>query len=82
MVKNIGEHRIGIAVLASGDREDFGNVKLPGYALVNLTGQIALGDYWRISARIENLFDREYETAAGFRMQELSGFVELKYSWR
>lgn len=82
VVKKLGEHRLGLSVLASGDREDFGGVKLPGYALFNLTGQVAIGDYWRVNARIENLFDREYETAAGFRMQELSGFLELKYSWR
>jgi len=82
LIKELGEHRLGLSVLASGDREDFGGVKLPGYALVNLTGQVALGTSWQVNARIENLFDRVYETAAGFRMQELSGFVEIKYSWR
>lgn len=82
LVKDVGRYKIGLSVLASGDREDFGGVKLPGYALVNLTGQIAIGDRWRLNARIENLFDREYQTASGFRMQELSGFAELRYSWR
>lgn len=80
--RNLGKHRIGLSVLASGDREDFGGVVLEGYVLVNLTGQIALGDRWRLNARIENLLNEEYETAAGFRMQEQSGFLELKYSWQ
>lgn len=82
IIKNIGQHRIGLSLLASGDREDFGQVNLPGYVLVNLTGQIAIGDNWRLNGRIENLLDRKYETASGFRMQELSGFVELNYAWQ
>jgi vitamin B12 transporter len=81
-VQNLGPHRIGLAVLASGDREDFGGVRLAGYAIANLTGQVQLSDAWQLNARIENLFDEEYQTAAGFRMQEQSAFVELKYRWR
>ncbi len=82
LTRNLGRHRIGLSVLASGDREDFGGVILDSYVLTNLTGQIALGDKWQLNARIENLLDEEYETAAGFPMQELSGFLELKYSWQ
>ena len=80
--QNIGEHRIGVSILASGDREDFGGTELGSYTLVNLTGQLQLGQALSLNARIENLFDEDYETAAGFRMQELSGFVELRYRWR
>jgi len=82
LTRDIGIHRIGLSVLASGDREDFGGTKLENYVLMNLTGQIALGDKWRLNARIENLLDEKYETAAGFPMQERSGFLELKYSWK
>ena len=82
LVRHFGDHRLGMSILASGDREDFGATKLPGYALVNLTGQVAIGDRWRVNAKVENLFDRQYETAAGFRMQELSAFLELRYAWR
>ncbi len=80
--QNIGLHRLGLSVLASGDRVDFGGIKLPGYVVANLTGQLQLSDAWQLSARIENLLDTEYQTAANYRMQEQSGFLELKYSWR
>ncbi|MDJ0700157.1 MAG: TonB-dependent receptor [Woeseiaceae bacterium] len=80
--RNIGKHRLGISVLASGDRVDFGNVSLPGYVLTNLSGQFALGEHLQAHARIENLLDTEYQTAANYRMQERSVFVELKYAWR
>ena len=81
LAKDLGEHRVGLSVLASGDREDFGGTILPGYVLANLTGQIAIGQHWRLNARIENLLDKTYETASGFTMQERSGFVEIRYSW-
>ncbi len=79
--QNIGDHRIGVSVLASGDREDFGGVRLAGYVITNLTGQLTLSEAWQLNARIENVFDTEYQTAANFRMPERSAFVELKYRW-
>jgi vitamin B12 transporter len=80
--QNIGRHKLGVSVLASGDREDFGGRKLGSYAVLNLTGQLQLGSSWQLNARIENLFDEKYQTSADYRMQELSGFVELKYRWQ
>ncbi len=80
--QNIGRHRLGVAVLASSDREDFGGRTLAGYVIANVTGQLQLGKSWQLNARIENLFDKEYQTAADYRMQERSGFVELRYRWR
>lgn len=79
--RDIGLHRIGLSLIASGDREDFGGVKLDGYILANLAGQINLGDTWALNARIENLLDTDYETAENYRMQERGAFVELKYRW-
>jgi vitamin B12 transporter len=79
--RNLGAHRVGLSLFASGDREDFGGVRLDGYVLANLNAQFSLGNTWSLYARIENLLDTEYETAANFRMQERSGFVELKYHW-
>ena len=80
--QNFGAHRLGISVLASGDREDFGGTRLAGFVVANLTGQLQLNDNWQLNARIENLLDTEYQTAANYRMQERSGFLELKYRWR
>jgi vitamin B12 transporter len=79
--RDIGAHRLGILLFASGEREDFGGVVLPGYVLANLTAQFTLGDQWALHARIENLLDTDYQTAADFRMQARGGFVELKYRW-
>ena len=69
----------GLWVLAGGDREDFGGVILPGYVVASITGQVRLSDTLQLNARIENLFDADYQTAADFRMQGRSAFVEIKY---
>jgi outer membrane cobalamin receptor len=70
-----------MTVLASGDREDFA-ASLPGYVLANLTGQLNFGDNLQFNVRIENILDTKYETASQFRMQERSGYIELKYGWQ
>ncbi len=80
--QNLGAHRVGLSLFASGDREDFGGVRLDGYLLANLTAQFSIGRAWALHTRVENLLDTEYQTAAGFRMQERSGFLELKYHWK
>ena len=66
--QNLGAHRVGLSLFASGDREDFGGVRLDGYVLANLTAQFSLGSTLALHARIENLLDTEYQTAANFRM--------------
>lgn len=80
--RDIGAHRFGISLFASGDREDFGGVVLPGYVLANLTAQFSLADRWALHARIENLLDADYQTATDFRMARRGSFLELKYRWQ
>jgi vitamin B12 transporter len=78
--QDIGRHRLGLSVLASGDRVDFGGTNLPGYVVASLTGQFQLSRSLQLNARVENLLDADYQTAAQFRMQGRSVFLELKYS--
>jgi vitamin B12 transporter len=82
LVRSLGPHRVGLVLLANGDRVDVGDVSMPGYAVASLTGQFALGEQWRLNARIENLFDAQYETAAGFPMQGRSAFVDIGWQWQ
>lgn len=76
---DVGHNRFGVSVLASGDRADFGDVRLAGYALVDLNAELRLGRDFTLTARIENLFDRDYQTADGFRMPGRGAYVELRY---
>jgi len=57
---------LGAAVRYVGRREDVGRVELPGFAVADLTGSLALGESWRPFARVENLLDRRYAEIAGY----------------
>ena len=81
LTKTLGEHRLGFTALWSGERADVGGVALDSYVLANVTGQFALGERWQLNARVENLFDEDYQTAADYRMQARSYFVDLGFEW-
>ncbi|HET6546296.1 MAG TPA: TonB-dependent receptor [Rhodanobacteraceae bacterium] len=79
--RGFGERvRAGVELLYSSRRDDFGGIVLPAYTLVNLRASIELAAAWRITLRLENLGDREYELVHGYNTAGRSGFVEL--SWR
>lgn len=80
MIRKFQNVDIGISLLASGERKDFG-VTLPGYAIVNLTGQFKISDKWSINAQIENMLAKHYETAANYKMQGRSAFFDVTRRW-
>ncbi len=78
--RRIGAHEVGINLLATDDRVDFGDVRLAGYVLANLTSRIRLSDRWHIKARVENLLDQDYEMADGYRSAGRGVYASLAYS--
>jgi vitamin B12 transporter len=77
-----GRHVLGLSLIANGDRAGTGGQTMGGYLLTNLNARVVLGDSWRLTGRVENLFDRDYETAVGYNMAGRSGYLELGYVWR
>lgn len=60
--------------------DDLANtVSLPGYGILDLTGEYRLGKDWRLRARVENLFDRAYETAHLYNQPGRGLFVSLDH---
>ena len=64
----IGPVRLGAELVASSLRyEDPANlVKMGGYAVLNLTAEWVVTPGWTLFARADNVFDKNYELAAGF----------------
>lgn len=54
--------------------------KMSGYALANLYGAYRFRDDWSVFARINNVFDRDYEVAADFATSGTNAFVGVRYS--
>jgi vitamin B12 transporter len=83
--RDFGIWDAGFDVLGSGDRPDVSAetgapVTAPGYALLNLHAGLRLGTSTELRLRLENVFDKDYETAAGFAQPDASIYVGLRYS--
>tara|TARA_B100000959_G_scaffold134291_1_gene140956 strand:- start:10473 stop:12272 length:1800 start_codon:yes stop_codon:yes gene_type:complete len=84
--KSIHKYRVNINVSAFDDRVDFGKVNLPGYVLFNLGIYRQIKEDLSLSIRLENLFDKEYFTAATtnayYLNQDRSFWIKLNYKLR
>ncbi|MCL2636355.1 MAG: TonB-dependent receptor [Betaproteobacteria bacterium] len=77
-----GPFEAGLEVLGVGRRYDNNTENNPmgGYGLVNLTARYAINPELAVEARLNNLFDKPYETAVGYNTPGFNAFVGLRYS--
>lgn len=84
--KDILKYKTNINVSAFDDRVDFGNVKLPGYALLNLGIYREIKEDLNLSIRFENILDKNYFTAtssnAYYLNQDRSIWMKINYKIR
>ncbi|WP_196778629.1 TonB-dependent vitamin B12 receptor [Cognatilysobacter tabacisoli] len=80
--RRFGAVSVGASVTGSGDRFDNpgNNVRLGGYATTDLRVGYALSPAWRLQLSANNVFDRDYETAAYYRQPGRNYLVTLRYS--
>ena len=73
---------LGATVLAQGERfDDLANTQeLNGYMQADVRFAYQFSPDWKMQARIENLFDKSYETAAFYNQPERSVYVTLHYT--
>ncbi|VEB40283.1 Outer membrane cobalamin translocator [Chromobacterium violaceum] len=53
---------------------------LHGYGVTNAFANYRFARNWTATARVDNLFDREYETAYGYNTGGLGAFIGVRYS--
>ena len=78
---------VGLELIATSNRYDRNYLKtatnkekLGGYSLVNLLARYALTKDLSLEGRLDNLFDKKYETARGYNMPGFTAFAGLRYS--
>ncbi|CAN0622939.1 vitamin B12 transporter [Burkholderia multivorans] len=71
-----GGWRFGGEWLVSGARNDSGNT-LGGYGVVNLSARYDITKAWYVSARIDNLFDKDYELAYAYNTPRRGAYVTI-----
>ena len=82
ITKHLPSLDLGFNVLATDQRKDFGfpaPVDIGGYTLLNFQSRYAIGKNWHLSLKVENLLDREYQTAAGFNSSKRAAYMAVNY---
>lgn len=76
-----GAWRFGGNLLAVGERfDDAANAnRLGGYATVDLYADWQVAADWSVQAKVNNLADREYETAMGYNQPGRAFYVTLRW---
>jgi vitamin B12 transporter len=67
----------GAEVVAADEAADIAGTTLGGYAILNLRASWSINADWRLTGRVENLFDRDYELVHGYNTAGRSGFLEI-----
>jgi vitamin B12 transporter len=79
--RKFGAHDLGLDILATDKRVDFGGARLAGYVLANLNGRISFSEHWQLTAEIENLLDQDYQLAEGYRSAGRGLYATLGYKY-
>lgn len=56
--------------------------QLPGYSLFNLYAEYAIDKQWSVLARLNNVFDKDYQPAKGYASAGRNFFVSVKWAPR
>ncbi len=78
LTRDAGAWRFGGDLRYSGARHDAGKT-LGKYAVLDLTASYAVSPQVKLFGRIENLLDRDYETAFGYRQPGRGAFVGVTW---
>ena len=80
--RSFGKFRLGFTGVAEGRRyDDLANTReLGGFATLDVRGEYAFAADWTLQARVANVFDRAYETAAFYNQPGREFFVTLRFS--
>ncbi|MFW5454390.1 TonB-dependent receptor domain-containing protein [Thioalkalivibrio sulfidiphilus] len=78
--RSLGALRYGLSLIGQGRRYDdpSNTLELPGYVTMDLRGGYRLDSHWDVSAAWSNVFDRDYETVAGYRQPGQALNVSLR----
>jgi vitamin B12 transporter len=83
VTRQFGALLLGLDLLATGDRKDFGfptEATLDGYVLANLTAAWQATRTVTLVARVENLLDEDYELARSYNTPDRGVYVAMRYA--
>ncbi len=69
---------IGSSIRYASKNPDFG-IELEGYTVIDLRVAYTFNDHWKVSTKIENATDKNYQIINGFNTPDLSGYVSIQW---
>ncbi|NNF66900.1 MAG: TonB-dependent receptor [Gammaproteobacteria bacterium] len=80
-VRHFDKYSVGLDLLATTARRDspFADTMNAGYVLASLNANWKVSKAWSLQGRLENLLDRDYETAANFRSPGRGLYLSARY---
>ncbi len=86
VARRFGAHEVALDVLYAGERRDFGFPEpdscCPPTGSPTCRRRSPSGERFTLLARVENLFDEDYELASGYNTMGQSFFGALRYEFR
>lgn len=82
--RDVGAFDLGVDIAAFGNRKDFGfpeNITLDSYALLNASLRYRFNRQLTLQGRFENLLDEQYTLAEGYRTEDRSYTIGVRYSF-
>ena len=73
--------RLGAEVTGAYDRLDSPGVILDDYTVARIFGDYELNDAVEVFARLENVFDLDYETTQGFEAAGFAAYGGVRVVW-
>jgi vitamin B12 transporter len=80
--RDVAGWTVGSQWKLSGHRyDDPDNTKrLGGYGVLNFFAQHQIDKQWNVLLKVDNVFDKAYETALNYRMTGVSGLIAVRYT--
>lgn len=81
MDREFNRFSLGATVIAESESyvDQQNTVELPGYATLDIRAGYLLTDELKLQAKVENIFEQEYELIQGYNQPELTYLVSITY---
>lgn len=82
VARDFGQFQLGARLVTEGGRYDsIANTRrLGGFGTLDLRGEYAFSDAWRVQARVANALDKSYETVGYYHQPGRAAYLTLRYS--
>ncbi len=76
--KFFNQFSLGSSLRYASKNPDFG-VEVDGYTVIDLRAAYKINSHWKVSAKIENATDKDYQIINGYNTPDLSGYLTIQW---